>query len=331
MTAPRTAALVAVLALILGATACGGRDELIIYSGRGESLVRPLLERFAEDTGIDIAVRYAPSTEQALLLREEGTATDADVFLSQNPGPVALLHDDGRLTSLPDDLLEQVPPAFRGEEGSWVGLTARQKALAYNTDLVAPGDLPDSVFDLTADRYRGEVAIPPLNEFPDFVAAMILTEGEQRTARWLEDLAANGSPTYGSNNAIVAAVGRGEVPMGFVNHYYAFRFRAEDASLPVRNHIFSGGIGALVVPSAVSILETTDRPEEARRLVEYLLSEPAQRYFREETFEYPLRPGVEPVEGLVPLTDQDLPEVDYGQIGSRLQRAVELINASGLG
>ncbi|MBW3620583.1 MAG: iron ABC transporter substrate-binding protein [Actinobacteria bacterium] len=328
-----TAVLAAALVLSLAGSACTGTDdELVIYSGRTSNLVGPLLERFAEATGTNIAVKYGDSAELALTLGQEGEASDADVFLAQNPGAVAHVGDEGLLATLPAELLDDVDPAYRSENDRWVGVSGRQRVIVYNADLVDPADLPASVFDITLDEYEGRVAIAPQNgSFQDFVSAMVVAEGEDTARRWLQDLAEGGAPTYANNNAIVEAVSRGEVPMGLVNHYYNHRFLAEDPDLPSRNGSFEGDdLGNLVIASSVSIIAGTDQQEAAERFVAFLLSEEAQRYFSEETFEYPLAAGVEPSGDVPPIDPSSVPRVDFDQLGANLQRTTSLIREVGL-
>ncbi len=323
------------LVLVAGAglalTGCSDRDALTIYSGRTENLVGPLLERFSEETGTAVDVRYGDTADLALLIAEEGDRTPADVFFSQSPGAAAFLDEKGLLGSLPRDVLDLVDPRFHAADGHWVGVSGRQRVLVYNRDLVDEADLPDSVFDLTAPEYRGRVALAPSNgSFQDFVTAMRTLEGEQRAAAWLRGMAENDSPTYANNNAIVEAVGRGEVPMGLVNHYYNERFLAEDPSLPSRNHTLGDGdVGALVIPSNVSILAGTDQAEAAEEFVRFLLSEEAQTYFAEETFEYPLVDGVPAVGDLTPLAELRPPDYQPEQLAD-LEGTARLIAESGL-
>lgn len=331
--ARRTAALlVVVLTLAVAATACSQADELTIYSGRSRDLVEPLLRRFSEETGIAIAVRYADSGDLALLLAEEGERSPADVFFSQSPGTVGFLAAKGLLAPLPEADLEKVDERFRSEDGRWIGVTARQRVLVYNAELVQQADLPDSVLELTDEEYRGRVAVAPSNaSFQDFVTAMRQVRGDEETLSWLEGMADNESPVYANNNAIVEAVGRGEVPMGLVNHYYNERFLAEDPSLPSRNYRFpDGDLGSLVIESSVTVLASSEREDEAQRFVDYLLSEPSQRYFARETFEYPLVDGVEPATDLPSLSSLQSPDVDPDSLGPGFARTVELIERSGI-
>lgn len=319
--------------LAIGLSACGGGDEetLTIYSGRGESLVGPLLDRFEEENDVDIDVRYGDTAELALLIAEEGEDSPADVYFSQSPGAVAFLEQEGRLGQIEESSLDLVDERFQDPDGRWVGTSGRQRVLVYDSEQVDPADLPDSVLDLTADRFEGQVALAPQNgSFQDFVTALRQVEGEDVAEQWLEDMAANDSPTYANNNAIVEAVGRGEVPLGLVNHYYNFRFLEEDPDLPSRNYEFEAGDpGALVIPSTVTVLESADQPELAQQFVSFLLSESSQTYFAEETFEYPLARGVATAVDVTPLEDLSPPAIDIGTLGD-LESTVELIQESGL-
>lgn len=314
--------------------ACSGAaagERLTIYSGRGESLVGPVLDAFNEQTGIGVDVRYGDSAELALLIDEEGDNTPADIFYSQTPGATGFLAANDRLAALPDAVLERVDERWRGTDGRWVGITGRQRVPVYNADTVDEADPPAAVLDINDAPYAGRVAVAPSNgSFQDFVTALRQTAGDDVARDWLAGLASTGAPTYANNNAIVEAVARGEVDMGLVNHYYNYRFLAEDPDLPSRNHVFGGtDIGALLIDSTAAITATSDNPD-AQRLVEYLLSDDAQRFFADETKEYPLAAGIAPADDVPPLDLTTIPSVDIGELGNGLTQTLDLIRDSGL-
>ena len=316
----------------LGACSSGGDDRLVVYSGRTENLVGPLLEDFSEETGIGIDVRYGDSADLALLIDEEGDRTPADVFISQSPGAVGYLDAAGRLGALPDDVVELVPEGDAAADGSWVGLSGRVRTLVYNTDLVEPADLPASVLDLTDATYAGQVAVAPTNgSFQDFVTVLRHELGDDEARAWLDGIAAGDPPTFDNNTAIVEAVGRGEVPMGLVNHYYAFRARAEAPDLPVENHFFpDGDFGSSLLVTAASVVEGTDAGDDAERLVEFLLSDQAQEFFSEETFEYPLAGDAPPNPALPPFEEISKTRVELDELGGGLEATTAMIDESGL-
>src|SRR5918994_4734248 len=142
----RKALLTSVCALTLAGCGGGfspGEDELVVYSGREEELVGPLIERFEEETGVDVAVRYAYSSELAATLAEEGDNSPADVFWAQDPGALGAVEAEGRFAELPRRVLDRVDERFRDADGRWIGVSGRVRVIAYNTDELSEGDVPD--------------------------------------------------------------------------------------------------------------------------------------------------------------------------------------------
>lgn len=331
MRLPLRVALPALLLFGL-APACGGDSQVLtIYSGRELSLIGPILERFAEERGVDIEVRDGTTAEMALLIEEEGDRSPADVFLSQSPGAVAYLDGLGRLATLPDGVLDAVPADDRAPDGNWVGITGRVRTLVYNPELIGEAELPASVLDLTDPRYEGMLAIAPPNaSFQDFVTGLRGELGDDEARSFLEGLAANDALTFPNNVSILEAVDRGEVAMGLINHYYWFENAVEDPDQVAQLHFFAeGDLGSMLLVTAASVLDTADDPELANELVAFLLGEAAQTYFAEETLEYPLAAGVDPVEGLFPLSEIVSARLDFETLGT-LDETIALIDESGV-
>ena len=139
---------------------CNSADEesLVIYSGRSQYLINPILDSFAESTGIDVQVRYGGSVDLALLIEEEGEKSPADVYISKSPGPVAYLAERDLLSDLPEDVLAISPGS---DAGNWVAVSGRQRVLVYNRENVTESELPESVFELTEAKLTTA-------DFPDF-------------------------------------------------------------------------------------------------------------------------------------------------------------------
>jgi iron(III) transport system substrate-binding protein len=306
--------------------------ELVIYSGRSENLVAPLIEEFEQETGIDVEVRYGGTAEMAATILEEGDNSPADVFFAQDAGSLGALAEVDRLTKLPDAVLNKVDARYRDPNGEWVGASGRARVLVYNTDLVQQGNLPNNVFELTDPKWADQVGWAPTNgSFQSFVTAMRLLNGDDATRQWLEDMIANGVQSYDNNVAIVEAVGKGEIQVGLVNHYYLYRFLAEQGeSFPARNYYFpDGGADALVNIAGAGIVNTTNQEEFALRFVEFLLSDEAQQYFADETVEYPLVTAdiaVNPL--LTPLSELNPPQIDLSDL-SDLQSTLEMLQDVG--
>jgi len=308
-------ALGLVLAVSTASLAVDDAGPLTVYSGRSESLAGPVLEAFTDETGVEVEVKYADTAELAALLLEEGTRSPADVFFAQDAGALGAVAAAGLLEPAPGDVLARVPAAFRDPDGRWVGVSGRARTVAYTT--AEPVELPASILDFTAPEWSGRIGWAPANgSFQSFVTALRATEGDEAARAWLEGILANDAVDYPSNTAAVEGVAAGEVDVAFVNHYYLLQLMAEQGDdYPVAQHFFSGGDpGALVNVAGVGILASTDQPEAAVALIDYLLAAQAQEYFAAETYEYPLIEGIAADARLPELLAIEAPEVDLSTL-----------------
>ena len=302
--------------------------EITVYSGRTESLVGALIEQFEADTGVRVNIRYGGTAELAAAILEEGRRSPADVYYGQDAGALSALAEGGALAVLPSDITGLVDPKFRDGEGRWIGTSGRARVLIISPERVP--NPPDSVFDLVEPEWRGRVGWAPSNgSFQAFVTAMRRIHGEDETREWLEGMIANDVREYPKNSPQVQAVGDGELDIGLVNHYYLFRFTAEDADFPAANHFTDAGdAGELINVAGVGLVAASDDLGPALRFIEYLLSRRGQEYFRDQTSEYPLSAGVEARPELVPIEDLNPPSLALTSL-SDLDGTLELLRDVG--
>lgn len=315
-----------VAASLLALAACSSAQEepaadspdLVVYSGRSEELVGPLIAQFEADSGVDAEVRYGDTAELAAQLLEEGDNSPADVFFAQDAGALQVVQNEGLATTLPPELVKTVAAKYRSADGQWVGTSGRARVIVYNTEQVTSDEVPDSVFDLTDPKWRGQVGIAPTNaSFQAFITAMRVTQGEERTKQWLEDLIANDVQKYENNTAVLDAVDSGQISLGLVNHYYLYE-KADEVgqdALVAENAAFApGDPGNLVNVAGVAVLKPGADNAAATDFAQFLLSDTAQEYFAEETSEYPLVKGIAAQEGLPPLAEIDGPDLTLDQL-----------------
>ena len=185
MTGPRrtTAGLVSAMGACLALAGCGSDgDALTVYSAQHESLVRAMLEDFTEETGIQLEFRDANDSELANQIVQEGDASPADVFLTENSPSIDVVDEAGLLAPLDDTTLEQVGEQYRPSSGNWVGFAARSTVLAYNPADIDEAELPASILDLAAPDWQGRVGIAAGGaDFQAIVAAVLALEGEEAT------------------------------------------------------------------------------------------------------------------------------------------------------
>ena len=325
MGSSRIRLVLTVLALVLlpatlGACSIGegSGDTLTIYSGRSETLVDPIIQQFGRTAGVKVQVKYAGTAQLAGTLLEEGANSPADIFFAQDPGGLGAVED--LLAVLPQEILQRVPDWARSPQGKWVGISGRARTVVYNTERLTEAELPDDLFGFTDSQWQGRIGWAPANtSFQTMVSAMRAMWGDEKTRRWLEGVQGNEPKAYPNNTSQVAAVAAGEIDVGLVNHYYLYRFLAEEGEdFPARNyHPRSGGPGSMIMVAGAGILATAENRENAEKFLEFMLSQVGQQYFTGQTFEYPLVDGVKIQPGLVPLTeinDPGLPLKDLADL-----------------
>ena len=284
--------------------------ELVVYSGRSETLVDPIIQQFAEASGIDVRVKYANTVQLAATLLEEGGNSPADVYFAQDPGGLGAVEE--LLAPLPETILSRTPDWAHSPAEKWVGISGRARTVVYGTDRLSEEDLPDDMFGFTDPKWKGRIGWAPTNaSFQTMVTAMRAVWGEERAREWLEGIQANEPKVYPKNTPQVAAAASGEIDVGFVNHYYLFRFIAEEGEdFPARNyHPRAGGPGSMVMVAGAGILETSENRGNAEKFLSFLLSDVGQQYFASQTFEYPLVENVKVQRVLIPLAEINAPEI----------------------
>lgn len=328
----------AVCALLALTAACNGPADppetndvrtVTVYSGRNESLVQPLLDRFAAEHDVEVEVRYGSTAELAATLLEEGDATPAEVFISQDAAALGALSARQLLLPLPATVRERVPTGYASPRGDWVGLSGRARVVVYNPQRITVDELPRSLEQVADPRYAGRFGIAPTNaSFQAHMAAYRAVNGARALDDLLAGIVANEPQIFPKNGPIVEAVVAGEIDWGLVNHYYLWRVLAERPDAPGRNYFMpEGEISSFVNLAGAGMLRASPAAEE---LLAYLVSEPAQRYFAGETYEYPLVTGVDAAVDLPPLAELGSRSVDFADVAAALEPTLEAIRASGL-
>ena len=331
------AGTIASLGVVTALAACGDSaasdtQKLTVYSAQHESLVRAMVEGFTEETGIELEFRDANDSELANQIVQEGDASPADVFLTENSPAIDVVDKAGLLAPAGEKTLGQVGEQYRPESGNWVGFAARSTVLGYQPEAISEAELPASLLDLAKPEWQGRVGIAAGGaDFQAIVSAVLALRGEDETRAWLTGLEEN-AEIYTSNTAIMKAVDEGEVPVGITYHYYWFRDQAQNGLIgdDAKLHYFGNSDpGAFLSVSGAGVLASSDQPKEAQRLVAYLTSKAAQEKLAESSaLEYAVGTGVASAEALPALESLQAPDVDPGSLNAPM--VTELMQEVGL-
>ena len=306
------------------------QESLIMYSGRSQVLIEPLLKAFTEQTGIAVDVRYDKSTQNlATRLLTEGEKTQADIFFAQDSGYLGALGQKNLLAKLPQDVLDQVATDYRDAQGQWVATSGRARVLVYDASTVKPETLPKSLKDLANPQWKGKLGWAPGNaSFQAHISALRHLWGEAETTQWLKDMIALEPKTYPKNSPQVKGVSNGEIQIGWVNHYYLHKLKAADPELKAANYSFTaaGDAGNLMMLSGIAIITHSKKKSAAQKLINFLLSEKSQAHFTTKIYEYPTRTGINANEALPAITSlmSKVPQEHLADVGGTLKMLREL-------
>lgn len=324
-----------VLTSVLGFQSAWSAEELVIYSGRSDKFVKPVVEAFTQATGIKVVLHSAESTALLSKMRVEGKRTQADLYLSNDAGNLQIGSDLGLFRPLPENLVSAIPANWRAPDNTWVGLSARARVLVVNTKS-KNADFVKSVFGLADPRLKGRLGITnSTNE--SFIAGTTVylsKAGKDKTTAWLQGLKQNvQGQVFPKHGSIVTEVASGRKDVGLVNHYYIFRHLKEHPDAPIRI-VFpdqdNNGMGVAWNVAGIAITQHTTKAKLAERLVEFLASEKGQKMFAEANSEYPTRIGVSAAAAVPPAGSYKVADVPMSELAHKRDATIGLIEAVGM-
>ena len=244
-----------------------------------------------------------------------------------------VLEQHGLLEKVSPETLAQVPAHDSSPTGHWLGVALRVSSLSYDPHLAAPSTLPASILDLARPRWKGKVAVAPIDsDFPPLVGAVVARYGKAAAARWLAGLKRN-ALIYQDEEAVVAAVNRGSAAVGIANQYYWYRLQLEVGRAAMHSSLYyfpHHNVGSIENISGAAVLTSTHQRAGAQAFLAFLVSPAGQRIIAtSDDYEYPARPGTAPNSLLPPLSAVAPATIPAATLGGG-QTAAELIEQAGL-
>ena len=313
----------------------GSGDTITLYNGQHEQTTDALVKAFTAATGIKVNVRSDDETVLAQQMEQEGRASRADVFYTENSPALAELSGKGLLAPVEASTLASVPAKYSSPTRDWVGVSARVSAIVYNTEKMTPAQLPKSVMDLADPKWQGKISFAPgETDFQPIVTSVAKTVGDQGALTWLAGMKANlKGHDYPDNETIVAKVNSGDVEMGLINTYYWYRLRAslKGAAMHSALALFAPqDPGYLINVSGAGVLKSSKHQAAAQKFVAFLTSAAGQKVMAaSDSFEYPIGSGVLASEGQQPLDSLQPAPLTIGNLGNG-QHAVQLLQQAQL-
>ncbi|MEI9581156.1 iron ABC transporter substrate-binding protein [Enterobacter asburiae] len=314
------------------AVAADNNEGIIVYNAQHENLVKSWVDGFTKDTGIKVTLRNGDDSELGNQLVQEGSASPADVFLTENSPSMVLVDNANLFAPLDADTLKQVPAEYRPAHGRWIGIAARSTVFVYNPAKLSEQQLPKSLMDLAKPEWKGRWAASPSGaDFQAIVSAMLALKGEKATLEWLKAMKAN-FVAYKGNSTVMKAVNAGQIDGGVIYHYYRFVDQSKTGENSKNTQLYyfkHQDPGAFVSLSGGGVLASSKHKAQAQAFIKYITGKEGQESLRtNNAFEYAVGVNAASNPKLVPLKDLDAPKVEPSTLNSK--KVIELMTQAGL-
>ncbi|EIC07232.1 extracellular solute-binding protein family 1 [Microbacterium laevaniformans OR221] len=346
---PRRLAAASVLVIAaLGLSACAGSTapgassstdssslsgtSITVYNAQHEELTQAWADAFTKKTGIEVVLRNGSDSELGNQIVQEGSASPADGFLTENSPAMSLVENAGLLAPVDAATLANVPTQYRPASGDWTGIAARSTVMVYNPSLISSDQLPTSIMDLQKPEWKGRWAASPTGaDFQAIVSAILQEKGEDATVAWLTAMKENAS-AYKGNSTVMKAVNAGEIPLGVIYHYYWFIDQAKTKENSANTKLAYFGPqdpGAFVSVSGGGVLASSKNAAAAQQFLAFITGPDGQQVLRDGTsFEYAIGSDVASNPALPPLSSLQPPAIDPSTLNSK--KVTDLMTAAGL-
>ncbi|HBC0588676.1 TPA: iron ABC transporter substrate-binding protein [Enterobacter cloacae] len=312
--------------------AADNNEGIVVYNAQHENLVKSWVDGFTKETGIKVTLRNGDDSELGNQLVQEGSASPADVFLTENSPSMVLVDNAKLFAPLDAETLKQVPAEYRPAHGRWIGIAARSTVFVYNPEKLSEQQLPKSLMDLAKPEWKGRWAASPSGaDFQAIVSAMLALKGEQATLEWLKAMKAN-FVAYKGNSTVMKAVNAGQIDGGVIYHYYRFvdQSKTGENSKNTKLYYFKHqDPGAFVSLSGGGVLASSKHKAQAQAFIKYITGKEGQDSLRtNNAFEYAVGVNAASNPKLVPLNELDAPKVEPSTLNSK--KVIELMTQAGL-
>jgi len=310
-------------------------EELIVYSGRSDKFIKPVVKVFTEKTGIKVVLHTGSSTALLNKLKLEGERTSADLYISNDAGNLQKGAELGLFQPMDSKLVGVIPDKLRAKDNSWVGLSARARVLVVNTKDHS-ADFVKSVFNLADPRLKGKLAITHSSNESYIAGATVYlrANNEEVVKSWLSGMKANvGSSVFNKHSKIVKAVASGRKAIGLVNHYYIYRHLAKHPDAPIKIVLpdqRKDDMGVAWNVAGAAIVKHSAKKKAANQLIEFMVSEEGQKLFANVNREYPARPGVPAAEKVPTRASYKVADVPMSDLGEYRGATLDIIESVGM-
>jgi iron(III) transport system substrate-binding protein len=258
------------------------RRRVGLYCSVDQAIAEPIIAEFERQTGLKVLARFDTEASKTVGLvqriRAEAPSPLADVFWSSEIFHTIRLAREDLLAPYSSDRTKNWPAAFADPNGRWYGFALRGRVIAYNTERVSPDDAPRSLEDVLESRWKARIvmAAPEFGTTGGDVASWFAHYGFDRARQILKALKANKIRLVDGNSTAVRMVATGQADVCFTDtdDVYAGQRNGWPVAM---NYLDQDGDGTLAIPNTAALIKGAPHPQEAKELMEFLLSEKTEK------------------------------------------------------
>ena len=308
-------------------------QTVTIYSSRNEQLIKPLLDRYTEQTGVKVELVTDKDGPLMARLQAEGQNTPADMLLTVDAGNLWQAAEQGLLQPVASSVLEaNVPAKYRDPEGRWTGLSLRARTIFYDPSKVSADQL-STYADLADPKWKGKLCLRTSKKVynQSLVASMMDHLGAEKTEAVIRGWVANlATDVFSDDTNLLEAIAAGQCEVGVANSYYYGRILDEKPDFPVK--IFwanQGTTGTHVNISGAGVVTGSDNADGALKLMEWLSSDDAQGLYASADKEFPVKVGIDESEMLRSWGQFKPDDINVQKFGELQTQAIQMMDKAG--
>ncbi len=325
---------VTAISILFASTTSWSAEEVVLYTARKEQLVKPVIEQFTKDTGIQVKIFTGDEAPLIERLKSEGAQTPADLYMTADAGNLWYAAEQGIFQPVTSKILEkEIPSHLRDPKGEWFGLSIRARTIVYNPGKVQASEI-STYEDLARDKWKGKLCLRTSKKVynQSLVAMLIATHGEKKTEDiikgWVKNLATDVFP---DDTKLLEAIASGQCALGIANTYYYGRILKDKPDFNARlfwpNQGGKGGVHVNI--SGAGVTKHAKHKENAIKLLEWLASAKGQNLFADVNQEYPVNPAVKPAKEVQAWGDFEQNLINVSSAGRLQSAAVKLMDRAG--
>jgi len=326
---------------MIGCTENQTEQVVNIYSQRHYDVDQIQYDNFEKSTGIKVNVIKSNADELIQRMENEGDNSPADLFITVDVGKLWQASNMGLLQKYQDEsLTDGITESLLDKNGFWIPVTYRSRILVYSNERVQKGEL-STYEDLANDKWKGRLLVrSSSNSYNQaLLSSLVANLGDEATKSWTKAVVSNfARDPKGNDRDQVKAIASGQGDVAIVNSYYIGLLLSseneEEINAGKSVSVFfpnqgEGQRGSHINVSGIALAKNSPNKSNALKLIRYLTTDEAQETYVNNTYEYSVKPNIEPNKIVSDWGSFNKDTLDLNMLGIKRNAAIRIFDSAG--